>query len=218
MLNSFPRRQTVKAFFTNAGLAIAACLLALGATPAAAQQVININALDSNGQQALSLGPGTYSVNLIGTANGGLYNAWNPWGVTTCQTPSSTCEGWVDDFEITYGGLSTLYYNSLRYDNDTDALAANQAIIGSDAGTFGPYDQTGITNTGGALMFTLLAPTTVTFSIQDNPYSDNSGGISLSLSSVRSALPEPGTWAMMLLGFAAIGIVSRRRRRPIASA
>jgi hypothetical protein len=27
-------------------------------------------------------------------------------------------------------------------------------------------------------------------------------------------VPEPGTWAMMLLGFGAMGLVIRRRRRP----
>ena len=29
------------------------------------------------------------------------------------------------------------------------------------------------------------------------------------------ALPEPGTWAMMLLGFGGIGLTMRRRRRPV---
>ena len=29
-----------------------------------------------------------------------------------------------------------------------------------------------------------------------------------------SAVPEPGTWAMMLLGFAGIGVAMRRRREP----
>nr|WP_314441485.1 PEPxxWA-CTERM sorting domain-containing protein [uncultured Sphingomonas sp.] len=33
---------------------------------------------------------------------------------------------------------------------------------------------------------------------------------------VTAAVPEPGTWAMMLLGFGAIGAAMRRRRRPIA--
>ena len=30
----------------------------------------------------------------------------------------------------------------------------------------------------------------------------------------RLAVPEPGTWAMMLLGFGGIGLAMRRRRRP----
>ncbi|MEO6581327.1 MAG: PEPxxWA-CTERM sorting domain-containing protein, partial [Sphingomicrobium sp.] len=34
-----------------------------------------------------------------------------------------------------------------------------------------------------------------------------------SIASVDGAVPEPATWAMMLLGFGAIGMSMRRRRR-----
>jgi hypothetical protein len=34
------------------------------------------------------------------------------------------------------------------------------------------------------------------------------------LSGQIQALPEPGTWGMMLLGFAGVGVAMRRRRRP----
>ena len=190
----------------------AALAMVLAASPASAQQIININAQDSNGQQALLLQPGTYSVDLIGTADGGTYNAWNPWGITNCSSPGTNCTGWVNDFGITYDGLTTEYVNGLHYVTDTDALAANQAIIASDSATFSPYNQTGVTNSGGTLLFTLLVPTTVTFGIFDSPYYDNTGGISLSLSSVQSAVPEPATWAMMLFGFGAIGFAMRRKR------
>ena len=30
-----------------------------------------------------------------------------------------------------------------------------------------------------------------------------------------TAVPEPGTWAMMLLGFGATGFAMRRRRKPV---
>lgn len=36
----------------------------------------------------------------------------------------------------------------------------------------------------------------------------------MSYNSVAGAVPEPGTWAMMLLGFGAIGLTVRRRRAP----
>jgi PEP-CTERM motif len=32
--------------------------------------------------------------------------------------------------------------------------------------------------------------------------------------SAQSAVPEPATWGLMLLGFAGIGMAMRRRRRP----
>lgn len=46
----------------------------------------------------------------------------------------------------------------------------------------------------------------------------DTGGYSnavLYISSARPPVPEPATWAMMLLGFGAIGMVSRRSRKPV---
>ncbi|RAK64394.1 hypothetical protein DJ019_14620 [Phenylobacterium kunshanense] len=40
---------------------------------------------------------------------------------------------------------------------------------------------------------------------------------SLSIDEMRTAVPEPATWAMMILGFGGIGAVLRRRRLPLAA-
>jgi hypothetical protein len=40
-------------------------------------------------------------------------------------------------------------------------------------------------------------------------YNDNTGSLTLEVSSV----PEPSTWAMMILGFAGIGFMTYRRRK-----
>jgi hypothetical protein len=45
---------------------------------------------------------------------------------------------------------------------------------------------------------------------------DVRGGPPSRLSLIFSAVPEPGTWAMMLVGFAAIGSTLRRRRDLVA--
>ena len=37
-------------------------------------------------------------------------------------------------------------------------------------------------------------------------------GGDLSITQVAAGVPEPGTWAMMLLGFGAIGVALRRRK------
>ena len=37
----------------------------------------------------------------------------------------------------------------------------------------------------------------------------------LTISAVNSAVPEPATWAMMLLGFGAMGVAMRRRRQTV---
>jgi hypothetical protein len=40
------------------------------------------------------------------------------------------------------------------------------------------------------------------------------GNVLLTALSLTPSVPEPGTWAMMLLGFGGIGLATRRRRRP----
>ena len=46
----------------------------------------------------------------------------------------------------------------------------------------------------------------------------NSDGFKLASVTVSAAVPEPSTWAMMLMGFGAIGVASRRRRKTLVLA
>jgi hypothetical protein len=53
---------------------------------------------------------------------------------------------------------------------------------------------------------------TVASTLRDYYVFDNGGGIALNVQSV-AAVPEASTWAMILLGFAGIGVMSYRRRK-----
>jgi hypothetical protein len=58
----------------------------------------------------------------------------------------------------------------------------------------------------------MVGPGTFTLNIQGTPGTQNgslSGNVAFT---AAAAVPEPGTWAMMLLGFGAIGFSMRRRR------
>jgi hypothetical protein len=61
-------------------------------------------------------------------------------------------------------------------------------------------------------MIPVVGPGTFTLRIQGTPGTQNgslSGNVAFT---AAAAVPEPGTWAMMLLGFGAIGFSMRRRR------
>lgn len=60
--------------------------------------------------------------------------------------------------------------------------------------------------------FVAVAAGTYTLNIQGTPGSQN-GALNGSIGFTAAAVPEPGTWALMLLGFGAIGISMRRRRQ-----
>jgi hypothetical protein len=54
------------------------------------------------------------------------------------------------------------------------------------------------------------------FTFAVNDVSVTAGSVAASVTGqIQAAVPEPGTWAMMLLGFGAIGYSMRRRRKPL---
>lgn len=57
-------------------------------------------------------------------------------------------------------------------------------------------------------LFTLTSPEPVHFYIFDDFLSDNSGGVSLALTSV----PEPANWILMIVGFGLVGGLARHRK------
>ncbi|CUT12525.1 hypothetical protein BF49_3605 [Bradyrhizobium sp.] len=61
--------------------------------------------------------------------------------------------------------------------------------------------------------FTLTQSTKLAFFIIDGYLPDNAGGVSLDINPVvTGAVPEPSTWAMMIFGFAGMGLIAYRRR------
>ena len=62
---------------------------------------------------------------------------------------------------------------------------------------------------------TKLAPAGASFldlGVNDNEYHDNTGSLSVSVTAASGAVPEPGTWAITLIGLMGLGAVLRRTR------
>lgn len=107
--------------------------------------------------------------------------------------------------------LSGLY--SITLTTSSPTVDFTSAIL---SGLGGPYNLLEIEDDGVNEFWRLanpitLDPSTYTLTINGNNSSAGSLGGSIT---IVSAIPEPGTWLMMLLGFGAIGFALRRRRGP----
>jgi hypothetical protein len=96
--------------------------------------------------------------------------------------------------------------------NDTDF--SNVFLTGTGlAGSIAIEEVLGDPNETRALNNFQVGAGTFTLNIQGNPGTQNGSlGGTVAFQSM-AAVPEPGTWAMMLLGFGAIGFSMRRRRQ-----
>ena len=172
-------------------VSLAAWILLLCTIAKVDAAIVDINAITNSESNSviLSLAPGTYVVNPIGIADGGLYNSWNAWEGGS-NPPSHA--GWLNNYSLS----STEFNTYTVTDNtiySTDLLALDNALSTS---------------------FTLSAAADVNFFIIDSPYFDNLGGMSLDVSADVSAVPIPA--AAWLFGTALIGFVGMSRRRKVA--
>jgi hypothetical protein len=198
-----------------AGLAI------LGAGQAGAA-IYNIAATDGVGT-ALTLSPGSYRIEFIGIADGGAYDAAN----VLCPTGDCTT-GWTNGFSVRDssfagafqpGGSTTV--DVFRAGTPNGSFAS--ALASLAAYKTGPIDHYGVDINAGvvsapALFMTYPTSPFIVTSVDaesyrlvvtdlDNSRNNNQGGVSLRI----TAVPEPGTWALMISGFGLAGAMLRRR-------
>ena len=129
-------------------------------------------------------------------------------GFTEAQLGSPT---FMENVVFT-NSLAGLY--SITLTTSSPAVDFTSAVL---SGLGGPHNLIEIDDDGTNEFWRLANPVTLgasqyTLAINGN----NSGAGSLGGSiTIRQAVPEPATWAMMLLGFGAVGFAMRRRRAPV---
>ena len=183
--------------------AFAALALSTGANAATIVDVDGIahSSLDGTSAVSVSLAAGTYTLTFIENQ----FSAFNRWtnAVSGCDRAGGNC--------------AQGYENTVSYVVDGTTYSFGDAPIGG----YGPLASGGYFSSAAASLahaasyttqFTLAAPGEVSFFIYDDFTADNAGGVSLAIDQVTSAVPEPATWAMMILGFGLVGGALRRRR------
>ena len=120
------------------------------------------------------------------------------------QTATFSFAGGLSQLGLDYGSADTYNFFQLFFSDGNNQILSGQNII--DFGT-ADGNQTAARTNGRLTFFAGAGPSITGLTLTSNANSleaDNFG--------VVSAVPEPGTWAMMLLGFGAIGFSVRRKR------
>ncbi len=210
-------------------------LLALAVTSVTAARsadalIINIDGTQNNVANPVQvfLAAGTYTVVPIGLP-GGTYDAWNPFGTTTCATPSgctqtvpTTVEGWKNSYDVISDAISAVSVSGpalipvgaqpggagqiddywIQSGSETDRYHVDDHLVYPTAADARPgYESSTFTVTSSGL---------VGFSINDGFTGDNIGGMSLEV----LAIPEPSTAALLALGL--VSLAFRKRIRTAA--
>ena len=105
------------------------------------------------------------------------------------------------DFSAFVPGSCTGVVCTGTYLTDLTGSAVYPLLMGFNVGA----------NEGWLLPETMLAAGSYILNISGS--NSNTGSLGGSVTIVAGAVPEPGTWALMLLGFAGMGMAVRKRRR-----
>jgi len=221
--------------------AAAAAVVALAASSASAAVVITANPDDPNVQVDDSNGPATDTVHLIGD---GAYNDFTVYGTTGPTDvgviitgnenikPSNlgTPQAWItttDGSGLTFLDFaleSGYHFTSIEFNLNTPQATGKPVpwavdVFSYKGGLLEKTTLTGITNSTFISVWTTGGETLshVSFNTYGTPELTGVGQLRISgLTSV--AVPEPSTWALMIMGFGTAGALLRRRRlAPVAA-
>jgi hypothetical protein len=143
----------------------------------------------------------------IGFSGLSLDNSGTPGAIDGISTTINTLLGntytLAFDYSRNYWGNNADSITALTFGGYTQNIALSGAQTSGSGIAFSPVS---IAGTGGAITLSFLSPISPNFSY----------GITLDnvlvTETITAAIPEPGEWAMMLAGLAAVGAIARRRR------
>ena len=209
--------------FLRLGTSLALGLSGLGVSAPASAVIYDIPAASASGIE-VTLAAGQYLIKWVGIADGGAYNAAGGISVSGA--------GGAVGFSNAFTGFNPadnpanfnldIFTTGTVYASEAASLAAYTAGTGisrnfiqivnglpvlASFGTNGllPFPWIGNLASGGTARLIVLD--------SDGTRTNNTGGVSLSIELIQAAVPEPASWAMMLVGFGMAGGALRRRKR-----
>lgn len=153
------------------------------------------------------------------TASAGVIVANTGWQNDTLPAPGSPTTGSPWSFVVASNAVLSITDAFLTGDTYTitgDLTGTTTFFAGSasDVQASGAYGPNWTSSAWSKIAFN-VGPGSYTFNITGPGQAGTPAGLALRLDTILAApVPEPATWAMMLLGFGAIG-ASMRRRRPV---
>jgi hypothetical protein len=104
---------------------------------------------------------------------------------------------------------------TINFATSTRNLLLNSILLAGTGTTTGWFSTTTGTTGPGSISVVGVGLAAGTYRVTLNGTAPAGGGVFTgSITATPTAVPEPGTWALMLLGFGGIGFALRRTRRP----
>lgn len=113
-----------------------------------------------------------------------------------------------------YKASTAAFTGQFASDNTVDSITLNGTTLAESGGSFTSFQP--FSSAGGTFVAGL---NTLTFTVRNfaNGAGTNPTGLRVEITGTADAVPEPASWALLVVGFGLVGVSARRRVRSVAA-